>query len=295
MEPLDTAQQFYSLGVATIPLQHREKKPLDGWSWRPYQTQLPTPSDLLNWFATPHNIGVVTGWRGLTVIDFDEHARYMIWQRWAAKQGRLSLANRVARTAYRVSTSRGVHVYVWTATPERNRKLPGIDIKARNGYVLGEGSIHPSGAPYKALQPGMIIPTVQTLSDILPPNLLIQTDHAPHVVTPTIPSASITDPWQMLDQGIAITGQLVERIKKHWSLTDFLSHTERTSADGRWLRCPCPLHDDADPSFWIDTRDQVCGCFAGCTSKPLDVINLYARLCGLNNREAIFQLARLLP
>ena len=63
----------------------------------------------------------------------------------------------------------------------------------------------------------------------------------------------------------------------------------------RWLRCPCPLHDDAEPSFWIDTRDQVCGCFAGCTSKPLDVINLYARLCGLNNREAIFQLARLLP
>ena len=205
----------------------------------------------------------------------------------------LSLANRVARTAYRVSTSRGVHVYVWTATPERNRKLPGIDVKARNGYVLGEGSIHPSGAPYKALQPGMIIPTVQTLSDILPPNLLIQAEQPQHVVTPVISSASITDPWQMLDESITITTGLVDKIKRQLKLTDFLSDTERTSADGRWLRCRCPLHDDSDPSFWIDTRDQVCGCFAGCTSKPLDVVNLYARLYGLNNREAIFQLARI--
>jgi hypothetical protein len=295
--PFDTAQQFYGLGVATIPIRYQEKLPTLA-SWRPYQTQLPTPADLLTWFATPHNVGVVTGWQGLTVIDFDTYALYLRWLWWAAKQGRLTPANRVAKTAYRVSTSRGVHVYLWVTTPERNRKLPGLDIKAHGGYVLGEGSIHPTGAEYKALQPGMIIPTVATLNEVLPASLLLQSDQPQHVSVPSGGAgglAPLDDPWTVLDQSITITGNLVDRIKARWRVTDFLSDTEQTSGDGRWLRCKCPLHDDADPSFWIDTRDQVCGCFAGCTAKPLDVINLYARLFGLDNRSAIFQLARILP
>ena len=47
-----------------------------------------------------------------------------------------------------------------------------------------------------------------------------------------------------------------------------------------------------NPSFWIDTTRQLCGCHAGCTPKPLDVIDLFARICSLGNDEAIRVLSR---
>lgn len=291
MQPLDTAQTFYALEVATIPVHYRKKEPALG-SWRPYQTQLPSPPTILSWFSQPMNIGIVTGWQGLLVLDFDELNTYHRWQWWALRQGRFSLAARIAKTAYRVSTSRGIHVYLWVDTPERNRKLPGIDVKARNGYVLGEGSVHPSGALYQALTPGMIIPRVNTLSDVLPAPILLQSDQKPNVQPLHPPSILSNDPWSYVDRTTPITTHLVDEIRAKLRITDLLGHTERTSSDGRWLRCQCPLHDDDDPSFWIDTKQGLCGCFAGCTPKPLDVINLYARLHGLSNREAIFALQK---
>jgi hypothetical protein len=294
MQPIETAQTFYALGVAIIPVHHRGKTP-DLLSWRQYQKNLPTPSSILSWFSKESNIGVVTGWKGLLVLDFDEHTTYTRWLWWATKQGRFSLASRVAKTAYRVSTSRGVHVYVWSSTPERNRKLPGIDIKARNGYVLGEGSIHPTGKPYRALTPGLIIPRIETLSDVLPLQILLDTEQPEQVQLPhNILSNQESDPWMIIDNQVTITAHLVDSIKAKLRIEDLLPHGEATSGDGRWHRTKCPLHDDDDPSFWIDRRNQLCGCFAGCTPKPLDVVNLYARLHGLNNRDAIFALQKVL-
>lgn len=293
MGPLDTAQRFYSMGVATIPVRFKEKTPSLG-SWRPYQQQLPTPDDLLTWFKTPHNVGVITGWHGLTVLDFDAHTVYTRWLLWARKQGQFATAAKVSRTAYRVATSRGVHVYVWLTTPERNRKLPGIDVKARNGYVLGEGSIHPTGALYLALLPNMVIPHVQVLSDILPAALLLASDQPEQVNVPLVTHVMTgnADPWTVANQPGTITTGLVERIKKQLRIEDMFTDLHATSPDGRWQLTRCPLHDDNSPSMWVDTRDQMCGCFAGCTTKPLDVIDLYARMYGLNNREAIFTLGR---
>lgn len=291
---MNLALVFYALGVATIPVHYREKTPLLS-SWRPYQTQMPSPASILSWFSQPANIGVVTGWHGLLVLDFDDINIYARWLQWAKHQGAFSIVATIACNAYRVSTARGVHVYVWSDTPERNRKLPGIDVKARNGYVLGEGSVHPSGALYTALKPGMIIPRIATLNDILPTTILLQTEQKPHVQTLPLPPilSDQNDPWALAEQPGANTTYLVETIRRQLRITDLLPHTERTSTDGRWLRCQCPLHDDDSPSFWIDTQQQICGCFAGCTDKPLDVINLYARLYGLSNREAIFALQRI--
>ena len=43
------------------------------------------------------------------------------------------------------------------------------------------------------------------------------------------------------------------------------------------------------PRFWVDTELQLCNCFKpGCMGgKPMDVINLYAKLHGLDNDGAI--------
>jgi hypothetical protein len=292
LTPAQTAYQFRALGVATIPIKPHDKHP-DLAHWAGYQRQLPTPEQLLRWFDQPErNVGVVTGWRGLTVLDFDELKTYRKWLIWAQRQGRLSLAAHVASAAYRVSTSRGVHVYTWLLEPERNRHLPGgIDIKSRGGYVLGEGSIHPSGALYRALTAHMVIPHVAVLADILPAALLMQQEQPNHVAPLTLPP-TYDDPWQAASNPAVVSTDLVARIKSTLRVESFFTQTERTSSDGRWLRCKCPLHDDGNPSFWLDTQRQICGCFAGCTNKPLDVIDLFARLYGLSNGDAIRELAR---
>lgn len=290
--PMGTAMQFSALGISTIPVGIKSKTPALA-SWREYQDQLPTPSQIIMWFDHPGNIGVVTGWHNLTVLDFDDRKIYDKWLWWSRRQGRQSQAASVARTAYRVTTSRGVHVYVYTECPERNRHLSGIDIKGKGGYVLGAGSIHPTGATYQELLPTMIIPTVEALSSILPSSILLEAAPVPSVPhTVTLPQS--TDPWQTINDQQAPGIDLVDRIRQHWHVADMFAHTECTSHDGRWHRAKCPLHDDGDPSFWIDTQREIGGCFSGCTPKPVDVINLYARITGLTNRDAILTLARAL-
>lgn len=65
---------------------------------------------------------------------------------------------------------------------------------------------------------------------------------------------------------------------------------QRTGAG--WYLARCPFHDDRHPSFWLNTERQIGGCFAGCTPKPVDAINLFAMLHGLDNSTAIAVLAR---
>jgi len=101
------------------------------------------------------------------------------------------------------------------------------------------------------------------------------------------PIKSTLDPWETADNAGEASESVINKIKRRYKITDFFINTEKTSTDGRWLITRCPLHDDHDPSMWIDTAQQLCGCYAGCTPKPLDVINLYARLNGLSNKDAI--------
>jgi DNA primase len=93
---------------------------------------------------------------------------------------------------------------------------------------------------------------------------------------------------------VRLPGQsVIERIRGRISLSDFFTETTATSRDGRWRMAACPFHSDENPSFWIDVERGIGGCFAGCTRKPYDVIDLYARLTGITNGEAIRILARI--
>lgn len=290
----ETASRFFTLGIGSIPVLWQQKLPGIP-AWGEYQNRLPTAGELLNWFGRQTNVGIVTGWKNLCVIDFDTELAYRNWTLWAAKQGRFSQASRVLHHAYKVTTARGVHVYLETKEPEKNRKFKahGIDIKARWGYVLGAGSIHPTGVIYEAQGDSLIIPRVEALSDVLPSTILLQVQQPDHVTLPSnILSTISDDPWAIADNPGTITAGLVDHIKQTLRIETLLKDTEQTSRDGRWLRCRCPLHEDSNPSFWIDTAKQICGCFGGCTDKPLDIVNLYARLYGLTNKEAIYALRR---
>lgn len=291
---LDIANDFLTCGIAVFPVIHRDKRP-EVSHWKPFQDHLPTADQVRNWFFGGfHNVGIVTGWQGLVVMDFDTAEEYGRWTRWAARRG--AGAAHVARRAYRVQSSRGMHVYV--RLPDRLKTIKirhadgsaRIDIKGQGGYVLGASSVHPSGAVYTALRPEMTFPMVRALSDVLPAELLAQTELPANVQVPHARPPATTDVWESLDQAQLVMVGAVERIKTTLRLETFFTAYHPTS--GEYFMTCCPFHDDEHPSFWLDAERQICGCFSGCTPKALDVIGLYARLHGLTNTEGIRLLAR---
>lgn len=290
---LDAAMFWYMQGVAVFPLKPKEKTPFS--SWTPYQTTLPTPDDLVRWFCgTPCNLAVVTGWAGLTVLDFDMHKPgdpdyYTTWR-----------AVVCPPETYEVVTGQGRHVYYWLDRPTPSLNLAWVEVKSGGRYVVGEPSIHPSGRVYTGN--GRPIARVRDLAALAPDGLMSCTKAAQQspgaraaVAAPTAtpkPAAVATgDAWQVASNPPPDYPPS-ERVKAAFRVLDYFPQAQRSSADGRWWVTYCPFHDDQNPSFWIDASANTCGCLAGCTSKPLDVINLHARLNHLTDGAAIRDLVR---
>ena len=131
---------LYDMGFSLIPLKPREKTPLTGW--RAYQNRRASRSDIEAWYkATPNaNIGIVTGAiSGLVVLDLDSADAI-------AEAERRGLPDTLM-----VRSGKGRHVYFrhpGCRTTNRAGFLPGMDIRGDGGYIVGPGSIHPSGALY---------------------------------------------------------------------------------------------------------------------------------------------------
>ena len=131
---------LYDMGFSLIPLKPRDKTPLTGW--RAYQKLRAAHSDVAAWFkATPNaNVGVVTGAiSGLVVLDLDSEDAI-------AEAERLGLPDTIM-----VRTGKGRHIYFrhpGGKIANRAGFLPGMDIRGDGGYIVGPGSIHPSGASY---------------------------------------------------------------------------------------------------------------------------------------------------
>lgn len=292
LTPFESARFWIELGIAVIPVVYRDKRPdsrlLPDHKWDIYQSKLPTYTELAKWFGSRfHNLGIVTGWRNLVVIDFDDHTQYVKWQLWLARRPGIG---RIADLALQVRTARGVHVYFMTQIPAQNAKLDGIDVKARNGYVLGAGSVHPTGAVYSIMS-GRFPALIESLSDVLPADLLVtHTEYSDVVNAGALPVVSVDDPWHAAENVFNPSEDLIMQLKRRYRIEHFLKIDDRSNR--RWLMTRCPFHDDASPSFWVDSARQLCGCFAGCTPKPYDVIDLYARLHSLTVKDAILVMMR---
>lgn len=295
---MDTARYWKSLGVAVIPAGYKSKQPKV--RWLPYTERMPTEDEINYWFATDlTNIAVITGWNNLCIIDFDDMQVFMDWFTWAAKTG--GKAEEVALKARMHQSARGMHVFIICDKAE-NMKLPKIDVLAERKYAMLPPSIHPSGARYEIYRDALPMP-VESLYDVLPKRLLddaiAQKAKAQTFPAPTIPSESMTvdyDPWECAGKDPSVKHQgLVNEIKNHIPISTILSGFEPSGGNGRWMMRQCPFHDDKNPSFWLDTKNNICGCHAGCTPLPLDVIDLYARLNGIDNFHAIQELAKRLP
>jgi hypothetical protein len=282
------ANLFHQNGFSVVPMEFRSKQPLVKWT--EFQKRQPDTELVQRWFSHQVNLGIVTGFNNLTVIDFDDFTEYTKWLIWIANLPTYTLIQR----AFTVRSRRGVHVYFRTLQPERNRHIDRIDIKGRYGLVTGPGSTHETGVIYEPLNL-FFIPTIEALSDALPPNLLLSVQDINPVVN--LPKPVIQpdhDPWETAERGwnTTVGEDLIEKARNVFKIEMFFSTPLRKSGDHFYIT-RCPFHDDQTPSFWIDAEHQVCGCFVCNFAKPLDVINFYGMLYGLSNREAIFALARM--
>ena len=253
LDILSTALDWLHQGIAPIPILYKDKRPVI--PWREFQKRLPTEDEIKSWFSVKRNLAIVTGWRNLVVIDFDDFQAFNDWQ----------IKSDLPAT-YSVLTARGVHCYYFLKNSINGFALPGIDIKANGGCVLVPPSVHPSGIAYTALDKSTPILSVNDIGDVL-----------------DIPAgAQVAKPKPARGNG---RGDLISRVKKSYPILSFFPDAKK-SGDG-WYVTRCPYHDDKNPSFWIDANRGLCGCFAGCTKLPWDVIDLWAVENDLSIEEAI--------
>jgi hypothetical protein len=273
------AQAWMALGTVPIPLVYRSKTPRI--KWQEFQTRPPTDEELRSWFISDlTNMAVITGWHGLTVLDFDNMEVFDTWVQMFGKP-----------ETYMVKTGRGVHAYYLLDEPTRTISLGKIDIKGKWGYVLVPPSVHPSGAKYENLYKPKHIQRAGSITDIVPESMMPREpmDYPPLEIGVDLPS----DPWASAANPRVYSGKgkVADVLARH-RIEDLFPDKKRTSANGRYYVARCPFHNDHNPSFWIDTKEQKGGCYAHCIDKTVDVINVYAQLQGLSNEDALNVLAR---
>jgi hypothetical protein len=281
MDILAEAIRWFSLGVSVVPVKPKSK--VAAVRWLEYTRRLPTPDEIVRWFGRPlfSNYGVICGKRHgqpgyLVVVDFDRLDDGVNWL--------LSMDGET----YTVATARGLHAYFFTDEPAPTVHFDGGDLKA-SGYVLGAGSVHPSGWVYQVLTDAPIL-NIRSIREVLPD--LPEPQPQPQVTHTILSNPKPLDVWESVN---CQQPNLIETIKRRFSILDFLPDARKTDPKGRWYIARCPLHDDHNPSMWVDIERGLCGCYAGCNGgKPLDVVNLAAAIWNVDNRTAIERLRGML-
>jgi hypothetical protein len=278
------------LGISVFPVNYRNKTPK--LKWEQYQKILSSQTEIKRWFngGSLHNYGIVAGWQNLVILDFDSMDKYYEWQLWTLNQYSDSPANIAATLAFKVKTSRGMHIYLCIPEKLNNFHVEGLDIKA-HGYVLGPGSTHPSGSMYTPQTEHIIIPQVPSLNSVLPDQWMEQIRHPaeptpPH--TQYIVGAEL-DPYDIASNPLDRDSDLIQQIRQRHKLQDYLQNITLTGHG--WFMGSCPFHADKNPSFWIDDKRQIGNCQKCVFPKPLDVINLYAKIHQVSDQQAITILA----
>lgn len=275
-------------GVSAFPLSYRTKRPIVRWSQ--YRNGTPTPAELKRFFTSyKTNLAVVCGGcRGLVVIDFDRDNGYTDFLKDLS-----SGYKKIFESTYRVKTPRGVHVYFWSngmeSLKDKERK---IDVKGIGGYVVAPISVHPSGEKYQDFD-DFNIGRIKSLPSSVIRNLF--------------PVQEEKINWDKVDKfeqkesdGFCFptAGFDLEDIRRSNPILRLAMQYTRMFPEKRnggryWKgKCPLPTHADNDPSFWVDTKTGLCGCFGSCelNDKATDVIGLYAKLNNISYGEAIKKL-----
>jgi hypothetical protein len=149
---LDIATRLAERGFRVMPLLPREKRAfLEDW---PTQAALANRSKIVEWgeLYPDHNVGVVATSGGLCVLDDDNGV----------------LADRIEKetggaipSTFTVKTAKGFHYYFKHSLKSMllgNAKLAGAyDFQADRKYVVGPGSVHPTGVIYEVVNAASLV------------------------------------------------------------------------------------------------------------------------------------------
>ncbi len=295
MKNIDQALKFLDMGIGVIPISHRQKKP-DGrrlirtgdletrtsrmgkeyiaGTWEHFKDHLPNRDKVVKWFDSDRpGLGIITGWRNLVVIDFDNMPVYRVWELFE-KSANLP-------PTYKVKTNRGVHVYFFLdKSMDRTLKSPlGIDIKF-TGYVLAPPSVHPSGHVYKVLSADNI-KRVESLESVLPKRIFPVSEFCQSSGGAVVNGGRL---------GVWDAPPPPSDFKQSIKILSFFPNARKTGRD--FYMDLCPFHKDRSPSFWINDEKNRCGCHT-CIDGSMSSIDFYAKLNNLSFDEAIIEMGKL--
>jgi len=260
----DAALSWLERGAELLPCQPASKRLVAGFG--PYLQRITSADDARAWFeARRCNLALACGER-FTVLDFDAAPQYAAWVELHPE----------AAASYTEQTRRGFHVF-FTGGGRIAEVPDGAEVKQLGGVVLLAPSAV-AGFTYRALEAGAAIQPLNLAFPLL-----------------SEPSSS---------RGVAKRAALggidtLSRIKAAYSVLELAQTVTRLSGrDGRWYHGACPLADhganhDGRAPFWVDAVRGMWGCYA-CGVRG-DVVNLYAALHGLLVRDAIAEMAAVLP
>ncbi len=263
---LDAALGWLERGVTLVPLQFHSKRIVRGYG--SHQKQVTTPGEAWYWWGEHQaNLGLVCGGLpGLVVLDFD----------WMTEYETFKSHNQAVAQTYTVKTSRGWHCYFWVGDLPSG-KVGKVEVKGSGSVIMAAPSVSQTGWTYRPLVEGA--PILRVDPENLPLLSGLSRERRPGGIVERVRAA------------VTGRGDLVGRVKAAWPVLDLAqSLTKLTSLDGRWWHGRCPFHQERNASFWVDAERGVFGCFA-CGVRG-DVINLYARIHGLDVTEAIREMAR---
>ena len=261
MTRLEAISRYLAAGLSVIPIWPDSRKNPHLTSYSEFYYQLPTLRKWKDWLRRwpDCNIGGITGYSKFIALDFDHQADFDLWVNGPGR-------DLVGKT-WVVQTARGYHVWFKAQDDPGSSRSYFLDdkeflLRARGGYCIIPPSVHHSGAKYKTINntPPMLIKIADIVDDW-------EAKARPVRSNPVKPV--LTGPARIQD--------LVEIVSK---------------PDSRGVcQARCPLswnhnNGDVNPSAWVNLNQQRFGCHKCYPGQWLDVINLFAEIHGLTNKEA---------
>jgi P4 family phage/plasmid primase-like protien len=270
--------KYAELGFCFIPLINNQKNPILP-SWAEYQRRKPFASEIEEWKKRGYqNFGIVCGRvsDNLVVIDIDR----------AELLYKLNLVEYTKKTLT-VVTQKGYHLYFRYEGTEPFQRIQRswLDVgeekpheelrfQGEGCYVVGFGSIHPSGKKYEIMEGSPL--SVMTV----PKSVFEEIDKrwrdyhdiskVEEVPPETVKRASEIDEWK-------------NKINLSSIIEQYVTPVRRSSKYWQGL---CPFHNDHDPSFTVYNDSWFCfGCNEGG-----DVISFIQKIENLTFIEAVKKL-----
>lgn len=155
-------------------------------TWRPYQEKPADRRRVESWYRGGRTAnGVVTGFAGLELLEFDDRGVYDQYREAAAKSGLGSLLSRIEEGYLEETPKGGMHLFYVCDELRGNTKLaqrpaaeespgpsPLIETRGQGGFAVVApscGTVHPTGRPYILLHggPGSIVTITSAERDAL--------------------------------------------------------------------------------------------------------------------------------